>query len=114
LELNKEYNVKIKSLFFNYNNILTKDSEEFYIYKKTRGKYFFQEDVLVLDYDLDYNNYLHYRILSFQDFKSISKITGWNNYDFFKKIKDIDYLEYDKNGFLTKDFYDILKLNFNK
>tara|TARA_Y100001960_G_C14782997_1_gene888287 strand:+ start:10608 stop:12599 length:1992 start_codon:yes stop_codon:yes gene_type:complete len=114
LELNKEYNVKIKSLFFNYNNILTKDSEEFYIYKKIRGKYFFQEDVLVLDYDLDHNNYLYYRILSFQDFNNISKITGWNKYDFFKKIKNIDYLEYDKNGFLTNDFYDILKLNFNR
>ena len=35
-----------------------------------------QEDVVVLYADLNEDNYLSYRILSFQDFKNISRIYG--------------------------------------
>jgi hypothetical protein len=113
LELNDKYKIKLSPFLNSKYSLLSKKSKEFHFYKKKKGLYFYQDDLFMLAYDIDEENYLKYDVLSLKDFNIILHITGWHKIEVFRKIKKMDYLEYDENGFLTEAFYDLLKLNVN-
>tara|TARA_Y100001960_G_C14782997_1_gene888289 strand:+ start:13731 stop:14630 length:900 start_codon:yes stop_codon:yes gene_type:complete len=113
LDLNDKYKIKLNPFLDNKYSLLSKKSKEFHFYKKKKGLYFYQDDLFMLAHDIDEEDYLKYDVLSFKDFNIILHITGWHKFEVFRKIKKMDYLEYDEDGFLTEAFYDLLKLNVN-